>query len=353
MMKQAGFTLIELMLALALGLVISAAAIFLFLTAQKSYSVQQGLSNVQDNANFGLNYLTKDLRLANLNNTQSIINSTTAYGGIVLTSSVNAQQDTTVTPAIPLSNLFRTITGSTANVNLLSRSAGATAGTAPAWTGASNVQSGGADLSSDQLVMQYTPQYVLDKKGTPSEADDTIHGGFDCEGRELVFPLQDQGDGSPFGAQVIVQRYFLREDTNKGTEPNKALSLACDAGSYSHTPNPTAIRNYGDAGEIIMSRVEHFHVLLTTQNANSTFRYVSLNDYLTLADPKPRIVAVQIGILSRSTQAVGSESTIKDDQEFQVLDQTVTVKKDANIKTKYVRQVVTQTIALRNAVAER
>ena len=78
MMKQAGFTLIELMLALALGLVISAAAIFLFLTAQKSYSVQQGLSNVQDNANFGLNYLTKDLRLANLNNTQSIINSTTA-----------------------------------------------------------------------------------------------------------------------------------------------------------------------------------------------------------------------------------------------------------------------------------
>ncbi len=30
MMKQAGFTLIELMLALALGLVISAAAIFLF-----------------------------------------------------------------------------------------------------------------------------------------------------------------------------------------------------------------------------------------------------------------------------------------------------------------------------------
>ena len=56
MMKQAGFTLIELMLALALGLVISAAAIFLFLTAQKSYSVQQGLSNVQDNANFGLNH---------------------------------------------------------------------------------------------------------------------------------------------------------------------------------------------------------------------------------------------------------------------------------------------------------
>ena len=62
---QSGFTLIELMIALALGLVISAAAIMLFLTGQRSYVLQQGMADLQDNANFGLNYVTKDIRHAN------------------------------------------------------------------------------------------------------------------------------------------------------------------------------------------------------------------------------------------------------------------------------------------------
>ena len=39
-----GFTLIELMISLTLGLIISAAAILLFLTGQKSYSLQKALS---------------------------------------------------------------------------------------------------------------------------------------------------------------------------------------------------------------------------------------------------------------------------------------------------------------------
>ena len=55
MIKQKGFTLIELMIALALGLVITASAILLFFTGQKGYFLQRGMADVQDNANFGLN----------------------------------------------------------------------------------------------------------------------------------------------------------------------------------------------------------------------------------------------------------------------------------------------------------
>ena len=50
MHKQAGLTLIELMLALTLGLLVSASAILMLWTGQKSFSMQQGLANLQDNA---------------------------------------------------------------------------------------------------------------------------------------------------------------------------------------------------------------------------------------------------------------------------------------------------------------
>ena len=342
---QSGFTLIELMIALALGLVISAAAIMLFLTGQRSYVLQQGMADLQDNANFGLNYVTKDIRHANLNSPIAEVNDETAYSGVVLTSSVNAAVDSSV-PPLPLSNLFRTIIGATANINLLSRSQGMAAGTAPAWTGVSNVQLGGVDILSDQLVTQYTPQYVLDDKGTVATADDTWFGGFDCEGGRLEFSLA-------VGRQVVVQRYFLRVDTNaSANEPNQPLALACDAGRYAVSGDPTAITGYGDAGEIIMKRVDHLRVLLGIQNGIN-WRYVSVADYMGLATPRPRIMSMQLGILARSAQTVGADSAIANNQVFQVLDQAVTVKTPPAGTPKYVRQVVTQTVAMRNTFGER
>ena len=96
---HAGFTLIELMIALALGLVIAAAATMLFLTGQKSYVLQSGMSDLQDNANFGLNYIVKDIRLTNLNVVKASTNDETQYGGVILTSSANATLDNTSSPA--------------------------------------------------------------------------------------------------------------------------------------------------------------------------------------------------------------------------------------------------------------
>ncbi|MGN5764718.1 PilW family protein [Acinetobacter calcoaceticus] len=351
MIKQAGFTLIELMLSLTLGLIITAAAILLFLAGQKSLSMQQGVADIQDNANFGLNYLTQDIRLANLNNFKAVINDQTAYGGIILTSSANAQKDAQGTP---LSNIFWQVTGSNVAAKFLSGSA-----IAP-----SNVQLSGSDILSDQLVIQYVPQYVLNSAGT------IWSGGYDCEGNALNFPVTQPAKGGEFGQQVIVQRYFLRADNNKNeNEPNQPLALACDAGRYPVEPakpvNATdplpamAITGYGDAGEIIMKRVDHFRVLLNIQDDSVTApgasrRYITFKDYMALpSSPRPRIVAVQIGILARSAQAVNKENSINDDQIFRVLDQEVTVKKTKAGSPKYIRQVVAQTIALRNVIGER
>lgn len=350
---QVGFTLIELMISLTLGLIITAAAILLFLTGQRSVAMQKGVAELQDNANFGLNYITKDIRLANLNNKGAMINDSSLYGGVVLTSVASDYvytKDSVKYPNLPL-----TIT----NIadTLLTQNNGTTSvGSGNVWTGVSNVtDSGGTALTSDQLVIQYLPQYTLDKKNTPTDdADDQYVGGFDCEGNELRFSKAS-------GLQMVIQRYFLRTDNNKAANEGSPLALACDAGYYPLN-NPSSIQRYGDAGEIIMKRVDHFRVLLGVQStqvdtAASTpvssivHQYISIENYMKSAAPRPRILSLQLGALVRSTQALGADSAVKANQAFQVLDQTVKVK--ASTEPKYIRQVVSQTIALRNAFGER
>ncbi|WP_100241907.1 PilW family protein [Acinetobacter tandoii] len=324
--KHLGFTLIELMISLALGLIVVAAAILLFLTGQKSVAMQKGVAELQDNANFGLNYITKDIRLTNLNVMEALINDQTSYGGVVLSSSATEVKSNVylASPAFALDPSLLSKEGLTSNVLVSNNSDPA------------NFSAGG----SDQLVIQYLPQYSLK---TISGTEYYV-GGFDCEGEELKFKKSD-------GLQMVVQRYFLRSDDNKVSNENSPLALACDAGHYSINA-PTAVVNYDGAGEIIMKRVDHFRVLLGVQFANGSLRYMPISAYKELTSvPRPRILSIQLGALVRSTQSVGGDAVVKADQTFQVLDQTVKVKTSSD--PKYIRQVVSQTIALRNALGER
>lgn len=59
---QSGFTLIELMISLTLGLLIVAAAIQLFITGITSYKLQKAMAHIQDNASLGLNFIVDDIR---------------------------------------------------------------------------------------------------------------------------------------------------------------------------------------------------------------------------------------------------------------------------------------------------
>ena len=137
MKKQVGFTLVELLIAIALGLIIAASATMLFLTGLKSQALQTGQSGLQDDANFGLNFILKDVRLSNLNTVQSGINDTTAYGGMVFSSSTTGGFNNSNLPIDVAETLL-----SQSNLNL------------------SNAQS----VRSDQLTIQFLPQYIWDDK---------------------------------------------------------------------------------------------------------------------------------------------------------------------------------------------
>ena len=318
--NQHGFTLVELMIAIVLGLLITAAAIQLFITGQISINTQKGMAEIQESGNFGLRYITSDIRRTNYENV-GLINDRLLNGGILLTSrNAPAVVPTTVFNS---SNIPINYPNSLATAVPLSSSK----------TQLSNLlDDAKAELKSDQLVIQY----YADQNGT------------DCEGNSYT------------SGRYIVQRYFLRLDTNvSNAEENQALALACEAGWYTDASvkilkNPsTSTLEFGKTdGEILIRRVDYLRFLLGVSNndLNNSFRYISVSDYLALRTyPRPRISSIQVGMLVRSNDTANVSGLISADKIYGVLDQNVYLKPHANT-TKYLRRVVSQTIALRNGM---
>ncbi|MFC6380499.1 PilW family protein [Psychrobacter glacincola] len=291
----AGFTLIELMISLVLGLLISAAVIQVYIINTRTITVQQSASEVQDSSIFALQTIEDNVRLSNLGNPVTAINSTIKHGGIVLTGS----------------NIGNS---SYANTGYLTVSAGQT-GTVgdKGWTGLSNT-----NTNSDQLTIQY-------KNITSNDVND-------CEGTKV-----DSGS-----TEWVVERYFVRLATNASTTPAlKDLVLACDAGRVTATDT---LVDFGGNGEVMIAAVDQFKVLLGVQTDISNLTYITPKTYLELTD-KPPITTVKLGVIIRSTTPLLTDA---DRVSFTVLGVTNTLKADAT-RTKYYRRSYESTVLLRNA----
>jgi type IV pilus assembly protein PilW len=62
--KQKGLTLLELMIAVALGIFITAGMIQLFINSKQNYRVQESLSRLQENGRFAMGFIARDIRMA-------------------------------------------------------------------------------------------------------------------------------------------------------------------------------------------------------------------------------------------------------------------------------------------------
>jgi len=75
---QKGLTLIELMIAVVLGIFLTGSITGLFVTSKQSYRIQESSSRLQENSRFAMFFITKDIRMADywgcLNTTESIDN---------------------------------------------------------------------------------------------------------------------------------------------------------------------------------------------------------------------------------------------------------------------------------------
>ena len=328
--RHSGFTLVELMVAITLGLLVTAAAIQLYITGITSYNVQKAMSSIQSSASFGVNYILDDVRKANLSAPSAYINDKQQNAGILLT------QDNV---GIKKSN-----TENILGDNDLTRSGG----------GFSNVNNSNLE-GSDQLTIRYSPNQI----------------GYDCTGGEIALSDLKVLKGKTVIADrnlQIIQRYKVH--TNG--------SLTCRAMRYypdedfdskglliSGKKIPTWNLNGEQA---IIPSVDYMRIKLGyvkgALNNPTDMSYVSINDYLDASKTpavkkningiqqsiKPNINVIQIGLLVQSNENAGNDSIVRNrnKQTFDVLGQSVTLN-EKNQDTR-LRQVVSQTISLRNAM---
>ena len=62
--KQQGFSMVELMVAMVIGLLLVAAVLQTFISAKRGYEMQDDLSRIQENGRFAMEYLKEDIRQA-------------------------------------------------------------------------------------------------------------------------------------------------------------------------------------------------------------------------------------------------------------------------------------------------
>ena len=283
--STSGFTLIELMISLVLGLLISAAVIQVYLTNTKTASTQKSGSELQEASVFGLQQLESHLRLANLGNSVTSITDTTAGGGIVI-SPKNIGLESTDTSK----NLYFTRNGGDSNI-----------------TG----------INSDQLTIQF-------KNTTGVKIPD-------CESADI----------DP--KATVIERYFIRSSSTTG----QGLLLACDAGRVTDTGITGLSANYQSGGSEVILGVDQFKILLGIQTDAPSdaglMRYLTASEYLALSGTKPPITAVKIGLIVRgSSPVIGSDVATS----FKLLGATQPLKSG---QPKLVRTTYESTTLLRNA----
>lgn len=311
--KQAGLTLVELMIAIILGLLVSAAALAIFLGAQRSLNMQNGMSSIQQSSIFGLTQLTHYVRHANLNTTLDQKITPTAIGaGIVMGASNFSAGATTVatTNFFSANNAHQSVVG---NVN-------------------------------DNLVIQFMPEY---QKNT--NADGTVDfksNYYNCEGDEIKFESKIAGS-----KYVTVHRFFVAKmpDAQQNTAQNR-YALYCDYAYYESNPDITSPDDVGvneKGAQMLIADVDAFKVRVGVKNNAGNIRYMSLADYNTSVDT--RAVSLELGILVRSGDTVGTDSMIDAQKQYMVAGTQVSVQNASNNEPKYLREAYSQVVALRNA----
>lgn len=374
--SQQGYTLIELMVALALGLLISAAAIQLFITSQTTFSLQQGGADVQDSSIFGLELMSRNIRMANYGGGRAVMNDFTPIGGLVLTANA-AAETARLGATVPVTvNLNRVrLNGNIVKDTLLTRGQGLPVSSGSnEWSGISNVSVVGAGpAQSAQLVIQYrAPQDMFDCEGQRVRGSRMGNQAGDVLG-QIVDATGTQMDARMVDGDVVVERYFLRKDTTgvvAGENAARALVLACDAGRYGVNNEQQVagdsipLTGFGDAGQVLMSRVDHFDVRLGVETGPDLLRYYTIKEYLDFRPQppvvdgtgvaRPRVVSLQIAVLARA-QGKSNTASLDPNQAYVMLGQSVktTVPDSTGTdKSGYLRKVYGTTVALRNGRGE-
>lgn len=131
--SQRGLSLIELMVSLALGLIITLGVTNIFISARATYSAQNSSAAMQEDARYMLSRLSQELRMVGM------------YGCIVVVPNSASDLSTNQSFSTLLNNnawITSTTDGNGTVLTLNTADVGATGGGTPAWTVVSDCRSG-------------------------------------------------------------------------------------------------------------------------------------------------------------------------------------------------------------------
>lgn len=284
---QRGFTIIELMVSLAIGLLVSLAAVSLFVSNQTSFNLQKGVSDVGDNGRFAMEYIAQQTRQA---------------GYVPVNASTNDwAQVVTVAADLP------------GGASVISRE-----GLPPLSPTTGDHAQGGIGRSDSLTVQYYTPVATRD-----------------CE-----------GDSVPH-SQYVVNRFFLRPDPSAGT----GSALACEGGYHDGTNmfNFNTSNTGGAVLLSSVDNLQILVGVANTASGlrNSPQQYITISAYAAIPAPKPPISAIRVGMLVSSLDRAGN-SVPAPTQPITVLTESLPA---ASIPAdNRVRKVFTSTISFRNVL---
>ena len=239
---QYGFTLIELMVSLALGLIIMLAATQLFITNQLSFNLQRGMGNVQENGRFAIDYINSTVRSSEY--------SSTTTGDEYLMAGVIT--DITQVPGLDDADFVSLNDETALGVG-----------------------------SSDQLVVR---QWV--------SAEMTNFR--DCEGN--VVPTE----------RFVVSRYFVDSDDTAGSTAalrcDAGFYAEGDLTVTNYEDDGIVLLSTIDSFQVLIGVAA---TPTPPIGQRFPVRYMTVNTYAALPAPRPIITALRVGVLVRSSESTG------------------------------------------------
>lgn len=219
--KQAGFTLVELMIALAIGLFMTGVVATLYLNMRSSFRYQEEFGRLQESGRFAMEAISRDIRMAGYNGCGSI----TDFANVVNGGATS-----------PFLNFAAPIIGYEGGVSTFPAaivSAGVVAGT-------DAIILLGVDSSSELVVQSHNPPSAQIDTNTHSIPAGEILLITDCS-HSTVFQMT--GPASATKTNVV-------HNTGTGSPGNctKYLGASCPSSkSYQYKPGASLLRIYSNA----------------------------------------------------------------------------------------------------------
>lgn len=221
--RQQGTSLVEIMIAMAIGMFMAGVIASLYLATRNNFRYQEDLARLQESARFAINVLSRDIRMAGYNGCGSTITETT-----------NVINGATTNPFLDFSTPVRGYEGGIDTFPSGLTSAGVISGT-------DAIVLIGVDPTSELVVQSHNPVSAQINTNSHSVKAGEILLITDCS-KAAVFQMTGPSTANP--TNVV-------HNTGTGTPGNcyKELGASCSSGAkaYNFKPGSSLMRVYSNA----------------------------------------------------------------------------------------------------------